>query len=78
MLLPQDARVPAAGSPEHEASAHRVVPHDPSPQPEGIAVKPGKTKDLTYTFAQADEPLAGCHVVGHHGGGMKATVTVSG
>ena len=51
------------------------MPHD---EPEGIAVKPGETKELTYTFAQAGETLAGCHVAGHYGGGMKAVITVSG
>jgi uncharacterized cupredoxin-like copper-binding protein len=46
--------------------------------PAGISVKPGETKDLTYTFAEAGETLAGCHVVGHYGGGMKAAITVVG
>ena len=35
-------------------------------------------QELTYTFAQAGETLAGCHVVGHYGGGMKAAITVTG
>ena len=47
-------------------------------EPEGIAVKPGETKELTYTFAEAGETLAGCHVAGHYGGGMRATITVTG
>lgn len=46
--------------------------------PAGIAVKPGETKELTYTFTEAGETLAGCHVAGHYGGGMKATITVTG
>ena len=46
--------------------------------PAGIAVKPGETKELTYTFAEAGETLAGCHVAGHYGAGMKATITVEG
>jgi uncharacterized cupredoxin-like copper-binding protein len=46
-------------------------------EPEGIAVDPGETKELTYTFAEPGEVLAGCHVAGHYGGGMKATVTVT-
>ena len=46
-------------------------------EPEGIAVKPGETKELTYTFAPG-ETLAGCHVAGHYGGGMRATITVTG
>ena len=46
--------------------------------PAGIAVKPGETMELTYTFAEAGETLAGCHVVGHYGGGMKAEIKVTG
>ena len=51
------------------------MPHD---EPEGIAVKPGETKELTYTFAEAGETIAGCHVAGHYGGGMRAGITVGG
>lgn len=40
--------------------------------------KPGETKELTHTFAQAGETLAGCHVAGHYSGGMKAAITVIG
>ena len=60
---------------EQEMATMGGMTHD---EPEGIAVKPGETKELTYTFAQAGETLAGCHVVGHYGGGMKATITVTG
>jgi uncharacterized cupredoxin-like copper-binding protein len=62
---------------EHEKEMAEMggMTHD---EPEGIAVKPGETKELTYTFAEAGETLAGCHVAGHYGGGMKATITVTG
>lgn len=61
---------------EHEQEmADMGMTHD---EPEGIAVKPGETKELTYTFAEPGATLAGCHVVGHYGGGMKATITVEG
>lgn len=46
-------------------------------EPEGIAVAPGETKELTYTFAEPGETLAGCHVAGHYAGGMKADITVT-
>ena len=66
-----------AAQAEHEKEMVEMggMAHD---EPEGIAVKPGETKELTYTFADAGENLAGCHVAGHYGGGMKATITVSG
>lgn len=46
--------------------------------PQGIAVAPGETKELTYTFAEAGATLAGCHVAGHYAGGMKAAIAVTG
>jgi uncharacterized cupredoxin-like copper-binding protein len=60
---------------EKEMAEMGGMGHD---EPEGIAVKPGETKELTHTFAAAGVTLAGCHVVGHYGGGMKATITVTG
>jgi uncharacterized cupredoxin-like copper-binding protein len=60
---------------EKEMASMGGMTHD---EPEGIAVKPGETKELTYTFAAAGETLAGCHVAGHYGGGMKAAITVTG
>ncbi len=66
-----------AAQAEHEKEMAQMggMAHD---EPEGIAVKPGETKELTYTFAEAGETFAGCHVVGHYGGGMKATISVTG
>jgi uncharacterized cupredoxin-like copper-binding protein len=60
---------------EKEMAAMGGMSHD---EPEGIAVKPGETKELTYIFAQAGKTLAGCHVAGHYGGGMKAEIMVAG
>ena len=45
-------------------------------EPEGIAVEPGETEELTYTFDMPGMMLAGCHVAGHYAGGMKADVSV--
>lgn len=58
-----------------EMAAMGGMSHD---EPEGIGVKPGETKQLTYTFDKAGQMLAGCHVAGHYNGGMKATITVEG
>ena len=44
---------------------------------EGIALKPGETKELTYTFQTAGASFAGCHVSGHYAAGMKAMITVT-
>ena len=60
---------------EKEMAAMGGMAHD---EPEGIALEPGETKELTYTFQAAGQTLAGCHVAGHYGGGMKAAITVEG
>lgn len=59
---------------EKEMAEMGGMAHD---EPEGIAVKPGETKELTYTFGETGQTLAGCHVAGHYPGGMKATITVT-
>ena len=45
---------------------------------DGIAVEPGATEALEYTFERAGEILAGCHEAGHYEAGMVARVTVAG
>lgn len=59
---------------EKEMVAMGGMGHD---EPEGIAVKPGQTRELTYAFAQPGQTLAGCHVAGHYGAGMKAAITIT-
>ena len=59
---------------EQEMQAGGMMHDDPN----GISVEAGETKELTHTFEVAGQTLAGCHVVGHYGGGMKATITVTG
>ena len=60
---------------EKEMMGMGGMAHD---DPAGIAVKPGETKELTYTFDAVGTTLAGCHVAGHYGAGMKADITVGG
>ena len=47
-------------------------------EPNGIAVEPGETKELTFTFDEPGETLAGCHEPGHYAAGMKVAITVAG
>ena len=58
---------------EQEMSEMGGMGHD---EEMGIAVEPGRTRELTVTFPEADSILAGCHVAGHYAGGMKATVEI--
>lgn len=41
-----------------------------------ITVEPGRTGELTHTFAETGDLLIGCHQPGHYDAGMKVTVTV--
>jgi uncharacterized cupredoxin-like copper-binding protein len=59
---------------EQEMLEPGAMAHDHS---YAIAVKPGQTKELVYTFESAGSLLAGCHIAGHYPAGMKATVTVT-
>lgn len=59
---------------EHEMQSMGGMMHD---EPEGIALDPGETKELTFTFAEPGATLAGCHVTGHYAGGMRAAITVT-
>ena len=57
-----------------EMAAMGGMSHD---EPGSIALKPGETKSVTHTFSGPGEFLAGCHVAGHYGAGMKAVITVT-
>jgi uncharacterized cupredoxin-like copper-binding protein len=46
-------------------------------EPSGISLQPGETKELTYTFAEPGQVLAGCHVPGHYPAGMRAVISVT-
>ena len=58
-----------------EEMAEMGMSHD---EPNGIAVEPGATETLEYTFSEAGELLAGCHEPGHYEAGMVASMTVMG
>jgi len=58
---------------QQEVSQAGGVPHD---GPNGIAVKPGQTREFTFTFEAPGSLLAGCHIPGHYPAGMKAAVVV--
>lgn len=58
---------------EQEMLEPGAMAHDHS---YAIAVKPGETKELVYTFESAGHLFAGCHFPGHYRAGMKATINV--
>jgi uncharacterized cupredoxin-like copper-binding protein len=62
-----------AAQDEHEQEMIEMggMTHD---EAQGIAVRPGETKELTHTFTALGQTLAGCHVAGHYGAGMKAEI----
>ena len=63
-----------AAQAEHDREmAMGGMAHD---EPAGIGLDPGETKELTYTFGETGEAVAGCHVVGHYAAGMRAAITI--
>lgn len=44
---------------------------------DGISLEPGEMKELTYTFTEPGQTIAGCHIAGHYAAGMKAAITVT-
>ncbi len=46
-------------------------------EPNAISVKPGETRELTWTFSEKGSFEYACHQPGHHGSGMKGKVTVT-
>jgi uncharacterized cupredoxin-like copper-binding protein len=53
----------AAGEMHHEGNA--------------VAVEPGATEELTWTFPPTGEVLYGCHVAGHYAAGMVGAISIS-
>lgn len=49
---------------------------DMGDDPNSISVDPGQTRELTVTFDQSGQTLAGCHVAGHYAADMMATITI--
>jgi uncharacterized cupredoxin-like copper-binding protein len=45
-------------------------------EPNSVALEPGETKEVTWTFTNAGEVLYGCHEPGHYEEGMVGTVMV--
>ncbi|HVF04886.1 MAG TPA: plastocyanin/azurin family copper-binding protein [Frankiaceae bacterium] len=78
--LPHDAFVgDTAAQQEHE----REMSAEPGGHPHGsgdqeaVTVQPGRTGELTHTFAGAGTFEVGCHQPGHYAAGMKIVVTVT-
>lgn len=67
---------------EHEAEmassdmGHDDGGHHGADEMAVISLEPGETGHVDFTFTEPGETLMGCHVPGHYGGGMVATITV--
>jgi uncharacterized cupredoxin-like copper-binding protein len=67
---------------EAEQAAHEVEMMEsggmsmPTDEAMAIGVEPGQTKELTVTFSETGELIAGCHVAGHFAAGMRAGITI--
>jgi uncharacterized cupredoxin-like copper-binding protein len=61
---------------EKEMQAMAGMEMDHSSLPGFVEVKPGKSKDLAWTFPKAGVTFIGCHKPAHYKGGMKLRVVV--
>lgn len=59
---------------EEMASGHGE--HDD--QPNVLALAPGATGDITWTFPETGVVLIGCHELGHYDAGMRGTIRIEG
>jgi uncharacterized cupredoxin-like copper-binding protein len=72
----EDHEHPGGGTDGHAAGPH-VHGTSASGPGAAIAVGPGGTGDLTYTFAAGEEIEIGCHERGHYAAGMRLAITVA-
>ncbi len=61
---------------EHDAGMGTGAAHAPGGLPM-VAVAPGASGELVYTFTRPGTVLIGCHEPGHYALGMRAVITVS-
>jgi uncharacterized cupredoxin-like copper-binding protein len=61
---------------EKEMQAMAGMEMDHGGLPGFVEVKPGKSKDLAWTFPKAGVTFIGCHKPAHYKGGMKLRVVV--
>jgi uncharacterized cupredoxin-like copper-binding protein len=62
---------------EQEAHERAMTSGPMSSEPNAVAVPPGQTVQLVYTFDRAGTLEYACHVAGHYAAGMRGTITVS-
>lgn len=62
---------------EHESVMQDMGGEMMPDEPNAIAVEPGETKSLTWTFTEMGTLQYGCHVSGHFAQGMVGTIDVA-
>lgn len=55
----------------------KAMPNMQHEQGNAISLKPGETKDLTWSFTDTGIFEAACNIPGHYESGMKSTITVT-
>ena len=61
------------GAMDHSAMGHGAMKHD---DPNSVLVEPGKTAELTWTFAKATGLEFACNLPGHYQAGMVGKLNV--
>jgi uncharacterized cupredoxin-like copper-binding protein len=76
MLLMQQSGMLTPTGMQHQGMPHgdHGMSHD---DPNSVLVEPGKTAELTWTFARADNLEFACNLPGHYQAGMVGKLTVT-
>ena len=61
---------------DHEMSMGQMSGSLPPDEPNALALQPGETKSITWTFTDHGKVLYGCHVPGHYAAGMVGSIAV--
>jgi len=72
-----DGAAEGALGPTAELVAAKARRHPGMGLPNVVSVEPGRTGELTFSFAVAGELIIGCHEAGHYEGGMHARLIVT-
>ncbi len=75
--LPHEFVVGDEAAQEAHESAMRGTGSMTHDEPTAVGLQPGESRELTITFDEPGETLAGCHLPGHYAAGMKATIVVT-
>lgn len=74
LKMQQSGMLTPTGMQHHDMGHGGEMKHD---DPNSVLVEPGKTAELTWTFAKATDLEFACNVPGHYQAGMVGKLTIT-